>query len=389
MKRRHMIWQLALVLIFVMTAGPLSVSAQSEINSAGIVVTEDGISWRKVDRLGIFEETGDSIDKILAPGSKGTYEFAIKNTAAEPREIELMLEEENLHAIPVEIRVSADREYVYGSEGNWISADQADAWIHTIEAGKETRIELEWRWYSDQNSTEYDTYLGEKAVEEELYYKLAISIGAQEPKVIVSSNGGSGTEQMLQTKAGTVVKTGDTNVFWYYIALLAGAVLILVYCKTKKKQIGKKHKLYSMFLIAVIVLGVVGASAGTTSARYRKIIPANEDSARAALFKVKVEQLEEETSIDLYAMSKESMDFTVKNTGEVAANCRVEWSIEEETAVPEVEITDDAGNPCTDWFRLEAGEEKIITVTIYADPDVVDEDSTYGFNLELRAEQID
>lgn len=118
--------------------------------------------------------SNDGLDKLIAPGTSNEYEFTLENTGDVALdytlEMEAWVEGTDLW-LPVKARVwDYTNRYLLGSENH--SEDALE--LNTVNddgvlgAGRYASYTLEWEWPFEQGIDEYDTMLGNLAVDDDL-----------------------------------------------------------------------------------------------------------------------------------------------------------------------------------------------------------------------------
>lgn len=168
-------------------------------------------------------------DKLLAPGTDNSYSFTLENTGSHPVQFEMSMQayfSDNEHPIPVVAKVSDHTgRYLCGSEAS--SADVLEL-NHvkdsgTLRAGYVMPYTLTWEWPFEVDD-EYDTMLGNMAVEEDITLTIVIKTLAS-----YTPDGDDG-----------IPKTGDTSgvglAFGMMMASMAGLLILLLLPKRRREE---------------------------------------------------------------------------------------------------------------------------------------------------------
>lgn len=167
-------------------------------------------------------------EKLLAPGTENRYSFALENTGSNPVKFTMSMEayfSDGTHVIPVEARVS-------GHEGTYLCGS-ADTFAPVLELnnvsdsgslrpGYIMPYTLEWCWPFEIDD-EYDTLLGNLAVEEDLSLTIVIKTTAS-----YTPEGNSG-----------IPKTGDTSHIGLMLTVMVGsgtALLFLLIPRPRREE---------------------------------------------------------------------------------------------------------------------------------------------------------
>lgn len=167
-------------------------------------------------------------DKLLAPGTENEYTFALENTCNENVKYEMTMEAyftDGTHAIPVEARVFDHKgNYLAGSEGGYadVLALNSVEDKGTLRPGYVMPYTLQWQWPFEQGADDYDTMLGDLAVDEDIMLTIVINTVAS----------------YSPTADGGIPKTGDTSHVMFYAGVMvtSAAALLLLLLLSKRKQ---------------------------------------------------------------------------------------------------------------------------------------------------------
>lgn len=183
----------------------------------------------------IIIKSNDGTDKLIAPGTSNKYEFTLENNGDTALDYNLTMEawvEGTDSHLPVKTLVrDYTNKYLLGSEDqkedilelNTVNEDSV------LGSGRYASYTLEWEWPFEQGTDEYDTMLGNLAVDGDLTLNIRIKTMAvydetqDDPKV---------------SQAGmSSPKTGDNMPVVPLTACLAtAAVISAVSCLVKRKQ---------------------------------------------------------------------------------------------------------------------------------------------------------
>lgn len=143
------------------------VSNPTPINT--LEITQNNISWDKIEDLDIFNNPEFNNEKIVVLMSKGSYEFVISNTINEKIKYSIMAEEVNDLNINMKYRLKLDNIYVVGDKDTWV--DIKDLILQDVIVPKNSSniYTLEWYWEESNN----DTHIGSQVYAE---YKCRIKI---------------------------------------------------------------------------------------------------------------------------------------------------------------------------------------------------------------------
>ena len=216
-----------------------------EVYPGFTVVDENDVVWGTETNVEIFKvsyENGegvitvksDNVEKVVAPGTDNSYTFKLKKTGNVPVEYWLDVDAYITPGdmmIPIEGRINRyDGQWIVGGMSEWVEVPAIDTAADqgTLGAGKYTYYTLDWRWPFESGNDEYDTLLGNLAVEEDITITIVI-------KTIAMATDDPGRDDGI-----TPPDTGDNSILSLWIALAVGCVvlmvILLVYLYREKKR---------------------------------------------------------------------------------------------------------------------------------------------------------
>ena len=143
-----------------------------------ILLTEQDMKEVKNNQLNIFNNEKFNGKKIIAPHSKGTYQFYIKNISKSDVKYDIKFTDEMKHFVNMKYKLKMDNIYIKGNADNYVTLDELNLNDIVVLKDSINIFTLEWYWEDDD---ELDTYVGGKP-EENRYYKLNLEINSEEYK---------------------------------------------------------------------------------------------------------------------------------------------------------------------------------------------------------------
>ena len=157
-------------------------------------IHDDHTVWQTETQVDIFSArhysangltvNSDNGDKVIAPGTTGTYRFTVENTSGLPMYYELTFESWQKgfrYDLPMQARVYSETgEYLLGSPAVWPDINELNntADQQTLDDGKSMTYTLEWRWPFEQASGDWlDTAFGNQEVFNEYTNNGPIELG--------------------------------------------------------------------------------------------------------------------------------------------------------------------------------------------------------------------
>lgn len=127
------------------------------------------VSWNGSSDLNIFTNSTHEADGTIAPESKGTYEFKIRNSYINDMRYSISFNEENNKNINMKYKLKRNDTYVID---HYVSSNELIVNNQIIDSNDEDIYYLEWYWESNEHDTEIGT--GTTAT-----YKLQINVEAE------------------------------------------------------------------------------------------------------------------------------------------------------------------------------------------------------------------
>ncbi len=168
----------------------------SESHSMGVEISDDTTVWSMDTLIDIFKISyvngeneitvnSDMQDKVIAPGTENSYTFRLKNTgstnATYTLSVEAFFTPDDVQ-IPVTVRLNRmDGDWIVGSESEYglVSELNGAEDEGSLSSGKVATYVLDWVWPFESGSDEFDTLLGNRAVDEDLMFTIRINTVAE------------------------------------------------------------------------------------------------------------------------------------------------------------------------------------------------------------------
>ena len=213
----------------------------------GYEVSDDDTVWTTDTKVNIFKisyENGQQIvtvngngEKVIAPGTENSYTFKLKNNGSRAVDyavwVEAFFTPEDI-SIPIRARMNRyDGEWIAGDQDHWvdIAALNGTEDEDILGTGKYTYYTLDWEWPYESGNDEYDTWLGNTALEQDLELTIVIHTLATASSDRDNPNG------------ITPPKTGDVNPVSILIVagvVSLGAMLLLWVDDRREKKCARK-----------------------------------------------------------------------------------------------------------------------------------------------------
>ena len=166
---------LVLILLLVWKVGRIGIDERptsGKVYTNGIEVTENDIGIEKNAKLNIFNNEKCNGEKIIAPHSKGTYKFYIKNKSNQDMRYNISFEDEMKKIVNMKYTLKIDNIFIKGSEDSYTSIEQLGITDITVPKDSVNIFTLEWYWEDDDK---LDTEIG---ASDDRYYIINLKIEA-------------------------------------------------------------------------------------------------------------------------------------------------------------------------------------------------------------------
>lgn len=201
-------------------------------------------------------------NKVVAPGTGGSYTFSLKNASDLNSNYQIWLEADlstGASGIPIEFRMSGADGWTDG-KGEWLTADELNKITarKNLYSGKSAEYTLYWRWAFERNDDETDTAYGDVDVSQDISYKVTLHTLATDGLIGENTSSDNNTDQNGNNSNNTgngqngnngtedtgaiskkSVKTGDNTPVLGWIILLGAAgiaVAVTFRLKNRKKE---------------------------------------------------------------------------------------------------------------------------------------------------------
>ena len=154
----------------------------STVNSSGTtsdenidiieITDENGATWKN-NKLQIFKNEKFNGEKIIAPKSKGTYKFYIKNKVGNDITYNISLLDEMSHFVNMKYKLKLNDVYICGNKDEYVGIDELNVDNIVLTKDSTTLYTLEWYW---EDEDKLDTFVG--SLEDDQYYTLKLNVQA-------------------------------------------------------------------------------------------------------------------------------------------------------------------------------------------------------------------
>ena len=135
----------------------------------GLIVEDKHAVWSNKE-LRIFSNPAYEYKDIIAPGSKNSYAFVIRNNNAFDVVVDIIMTEENPYNVNMKYKLKHLGNYLVGTSTKYDDVSKLKVEHVVIKSQESKSYILDWKWEHSNNDTEVGTSIGAK-------YKLNIKIG--------------------------------------------------------------------------------------------------------------------------------------------------------------------------------------------------------------------
>ena len=134
-----------------------------------IELTAENLQITNNTKLNIFSELNG--DNKIAPMSKGTYRFSVKNNSNYDMIYDIKFEDDMTNYINMKYRIKIDNIYIKGNDNKYVSLDELNLENIIVPKHSINVYTLEWCW---ENDDENDTKIGTMKEDQYYYFKMEI-----------------------------------------------------------------------------------------------------------------------------------------------------------------------------------------------------------------------
>lgn len=225
----------------ILSAAVLNVSAAP--SDSDVIVFDNNYAWTDSTMIDLFERN-ELNNQLVYPGVTGYYCFTVRNSSEMQKECEVIIEDENKFAVPLDVRIKKDGLYILGSENEWVTSAAFDSDVYLIEPKTDNVYELEFKWdyYNNESDDRRDTALGVNAHYENEPYNITINVLAEnEPESSTPDSSqpseSSTTDNSQQSAPQDTPTTGDNQNLSFVLSMgILSLSIIAAYISVSKKR---------------------------------------------------------------------------------------------------------------------------------------------------------
>ncbi len=229
-------------------------------NNLGLNISDNDVTWHTETQINIFEHndahvksdgTGNA-NHVIAPGTSNDYIFTLQNdkNSGVKYQLEISGGNDSEYKIPLSLSIiDPDGKNLLGNEPVTISDLETITQIGTLSGNSEKPYTIKWAWDFENGTDDYDTLLGNTAVDQEIPCHINLNVVAEYDDTPAtdgsnitsdeSNSSGNGNNNHFDEDGGFVLTGDNTNVIIYIIVstlCLTAIVLIVLINKKQKKN---------------------------------------------------------------------------------------------------------------------------------------------------------
>ena len=140
-----------------------------------IQITQGDIEITKDTQLDIFSNKKFNGEKIIAPGSNGTYQFCVRNKSNYDITYDFSFTDEMQYPVNMKYKLKIDNIYIKGNQEEYKNLEEIQVNEIIVPKDSVNIYTLEWYWKDDNKN---DTIVGSQ--KDNQYYKLNLEINAKQ-----------------------------------------------------------------------------------------------------------------------------------------------------------------------------------------------------------------
>lgn len=223
----------------------LSPSPDSYVSSdsvAGVTVKDNTTTWSNNTQIDIFEHMDSRVksdgtgnyNNVIAPGTSNDYTFSIQNDInyAVKYTLNISGANDSEYDIPVQLQIlDSDGTYLTGSD--WVNISEMNNIGETCGLNPNTNKEyiIRWKWVFENDTDDYDTFLGNQSVYEEIACHINIDVVSEYDY----DNPNYSDSDKPFFFDPTVIFTGENMIYIAGAAVIVVIMLIIIFITRKKR----------------------------------------------------------------------------------------------------------------------------------------------------------
>ena len=136
----------------------------------GVFVDDANGDYIYQNKINIFNNLSFNYTNKIAPGTYNTYDFKVHNSSDMKLNYKIILSLSSEYKLNIKYRIKRNNKYIVGDANTYVSFDDINIPIKSINSNKYDNYSLDWKWFDDD---ENDTIAGMNMDSE---YNLKISI---------------------------------------------------------------------------------------------------------------------------------------------------------------------------------------------------------------------
>lgn len=146
-----------------------SFKGNEKVETNQVIIYDDDIVYKNNEAKIFKHSLFNIVDNKIAPTSKNSYKFIVRNGNEFNIKYNLVMSEENNYNINMRYRLKLRGKYIIGDSDNWVKAEELQRIGILLANNSYDTYTLDWCWFESENDTE----IGENI---EANYKLFIGM---------------------------------------------------------------------------------------------------------------------------------------------------------------------------------------------------------------------
>lgn len=220
-----------------------SANTQSGTPSDQVDITQQPNVWTNTAQIDIFKHNDSHVESdgtgkannVIAPGTSHDYTFSLQNSKdfGVKYTLEITGGNDSEYKIPIQLTVE-DGIGNSLTNGQWVELENFSKLtdVGTITSNSQNQYIIRWKWNFENGSDDYDTFLGDTAVSEEIPCHISINVISEYDPTVEPPTSSNSTP--LGNLISALVTTGDTvNILAITGVFVICGILIIILIRKK------------------------------------------------------------------------------------------------------------------------------------------------------------
>lgn len=221
-------------------------NTQSGTPSDQVDITQQPNVWTNTAQIDIFKHNDSHVESdgtgtannVIAPGTSNDYTFSLQNSKdfGVKYTLEITGGNDSDYKIPIQLTVENGSGNSL-TNGKWVELENFSKLtdVGKITSNSQNQYIIRWKWNFENGSDDYDTFLGDTAVSEEIPCHISINVIAEYDPTVEPPTSSNYTP--LGNLISALVTTGDTvNILAITGVLVICGILIIILIRKKHSK---------------------------------------------------------------------------------------------------------------------------------------------------------